>query len=228
VKLYIFDIHIYSNSSVIIWLFLFLVFLLYLHFNLLIMSCIKIAIFASGSGTNAENIINYFRNNSLCDISLVLSNKKDAYVLERARQLNIKCVTFTRTELEDSTYVDGILSSHTIDYIILAGFLLKVPERLLKKYPFKIINIHPALLPSYGGKGMHGMHVHEAIIAAGEKESGITVHVVDSEYDKGTTIFQARCVIEEGDTPEILAGKIHRLEQAHFPKAIEDYILKVK
>ena len=195
---------------------------------MLIMSSIKIAIFASGSGTNAENIIKYFGDKSLCEVSLVLCNKKDAYVTERARQLNIQSVIFTKSQLEDSTYVDELLSEKGVEYIILAGFLLKIPERLLNKYHKRIINIHPALLPKYGGKGMHGMHVHEAIIAAGEKESGITVHVIDADYDKGETIFQAKCTIENGETPDILASKIHELEQRYFPEAIQNYILKTR
>ncbi len=195
---------------------------------MLIMSCIKIAIFASGSGTNAENIIKYFSNKPLCEVSLVFCNKKDAYVLERARQLNIPSVIFTKSQLEDSTYVDELLSEKDVEYIILAGFLLKIPERLLNKYHKRIINIHPALLPKYGGKGMHGMHVHEAIIAAKEKESGITVHIIDADYDKGETIFQAKCNIDKGDTPDILASKIHELEQRYFPEAIESYILKTR
>jgi len=195
---------------------------------MLIMSCIKIAIFASGSGTNAENIIKYFGDKSLCEVSLVLCNKKDAYVLERARQLNIPSVVFNKKQLEDGTYIDDLLSEKSIEFIILAGFLLKIPERLLNKYHKRIINIHPALLPKYGGKGMHGMHVHEAVIAAGEKESGITVHIIDADYDKGETLFQAKCTIGKEDTPEDLASKIHELEQRYFPESIENYILKTK
>ncbi|MPM94555.1 Phosphoribosylglycinamide formyltransferase [bioreactor metagenome] len=195
---------------------------------MLIMSCIKIAIFASGSGTNAENIIKYFRNNSLCEVSLLLCNKKDAYVIERAKQFNVSSIIFTKSQFEESSFIDDLLSEKGIEYIILAGFLLKIPERLLNKYPKKIINIHPALLPKYGGKGMHGMHVHEAVIAAGEKESGITVHIIDADYDKGETIFQAKCTIEKEDTPEMLASKIHELEQRYFPEAIENYILKTR
>ena len=192
------------------------------------MSIIKIAIFASGSGTNAENIVNYFHDNHSCEISVIMCNKKDAYVLERAKLLGIDSFVFTRTQLEESTFVDEMLLLYNIDFIILAGFLLKVPERILNNYPSRIINIHPALLPLYGGKGMHGMHVHEAVIAAGEKESGITIHVVDADYDKGTTLFQARCSIEKEDTPETLAHKIHVLEQAWFPRVIENYILKTR
>lgn len=195
---------------------------------MLIMSCIKIAIFASGSGTNAENIIKYFGNKSLCEVSLVLCNKKDAYVTERARQLNVPSVIFTKSQLEESSCIDELLSEKGVQYIILAGFLLKIPERLLNKYHKRIINIHPALLPKYGGKGMHGMHVHEAVITAGERESGITVHIIDADYDKGETIFQAKCSIDTGDTPEILAAKIHELEQRYFPEAIENYILKTR
>lgn len=194
--------------------------------KMLIMSFIKLAIFASGSGTNAENIIKHFSNHPTCKVSLILSNKKNAYVLERAKQFKIPFVIFDRDQLENSTFVDDIMSSYNINYIILAGFLLKIPDRLLNKYPKKIINIHPALLPKYGGKGMHGMNVHSAVINDGETESGITIHLLNNEYDKGTIIFQAKCNVEKEDTPETLATKIHQLEQQYFPEVIEQYILQ--
>ncbi len=197
-----------------------------LQSKMLIMSFIKLAIFASGSGTNAENIIKHFSNNPTFKVSLILSNKKNAYVLERAKQFKIPFEIFDRDQLENSTFVDDILTSYKINYIILAGFLLKIPDRLLNKYPKKIINIHPALLPKYGGKGMHGMNVHAAVINNGEIESGITIHLVNNEYDKGTIIFQAKCNVEKEDTPETLATKIHQLEQQYFPKVIEQYILQ--
>jgi len=197
-----------------------------LQLKMLIMSFIKLAIFASGSGTNAENIIKHFSNHPTCKVSLILSNKKNAYVLERAKRFKIPFVIFDRDQLENSTFVDDIMSSYNINYIILAGFLLKIPDRLLNKYPKKIINIHPALLPKYGGKGMHGMNVHSAVINDGETESGITIHLVNNEYDKGTIIFQAKCNVEKEDTPETLATKIHQLEQQYFPEVIEQYILQ--
>jgi len=135
-------------------------------------------------------------------------------------------MTFTPDELKNTTLVDEILTKLKIDAIVLAGFLLRIPERLIEQYPGKIINIHPALLPSYGGKGMYGMNVHNAVIAAGEKRSGITIHVVDEVYDNGDVIFQAECPVNEGDTAEQLASKIHELEYLHFPRVIEEYLIK--
>lgn len=190
----------------------------------------NIAIFASGSGTNAENIIRYFRTSGTADVKIVLCNKKDAYVLKRASDLDVPSIVFSYSEFcgkaENPEKFLNIMKEYEIDYIILAGFLLKIPEYLLAEYKDRIINIHPALLPSYGGKGMYGMNVHEAVIAANEKESGITIHVIDNEYDKGHTIAQFKCRIDTGDTAEDLAAKIHELEQAHFPRVIEEYILK--
>ena len=185
---------------------------------------IKIAIFASGSGTNAENIVDYFKMDSHIKVSLILSNKNSAYVLERARKLNIKSAVFTPDQLNNSTFVDSILDEEKIDAIILSGFLLKVPDRLIAKYSGKIINIHPALLPKFGGKGMYGMKVHKAVIDSGDTQSGITIHLVDEYYDNGTILFQSTCNIEPGDTPESLAEKIHKLEYRYFPEVIGKYL----
>jgi len=204
----------------------------------------NIAIFASGSGSNAENIIRHLssapnREDGLTmaapkskiaahspniKVSLILSNNKDAYVLQRAANLGVTSVVFTKKELEQGLTVNNILKEHRIDVIILAGFLLKFPERLVKEYPRKIINIHPALLPKYGGKGMYGNNVHKAVIAAQEQESGITVHLVDEHYDNGEHLFQAKCAVTQNDTPETLAAKIHQLEADHFPAVIYRYI----
>ncbi|MFA7116081.1 MAG: phosphoribosylglycinamide formyltransferase [Bacteroidales bacterium] len=194
-------------------------------------SCpLNIAIFASGSGTNAENLIRYFSRSKYGKIVLLLSNKKDALVLEKAYKLAIPTKTFTYSEfcgkeINPNKFIT-IMKNYNIDLILLAGFLLKVPKYLLSIYPKKIINIHPALLPAYGGKGMHGIHVHQTIIAAGEKKSGITIHLIDENYDKGKIIFQGFCNIESGDNAEDLAAKIHVLEQANFPKVIEKYIIE--
>ena len=185
----------------------------------------KLAIFASGSGTNAQNIINYFKCNNSTSVQLVVSNKDNAYVLERAKKLGVKSVTMSRDEMTSESIVE-LMKEHNIDYIILAGYLLKIPQVLINEYPDKIINIHPALLPNYGGKGMYGHHVHEAVIAAKEKESGITIHLVDEFYDNGKILFQAKCSLDENDTPDTLADKIHILEQENFPKVIEQYILR--
>ncbi|MFT3994882.1 MAG: phosphoribosylglycinamide formyltransferase [Dysgonomonas sp.] len=182
---------------------------------------IKIAIFASGSGSNAENIINYFAKNESIEISLIVSNKKDAFVLERAQKKGIKSVVFSKSDFENSNKVIDCLKENEIDFIVLAGFLLKVPANLLKDYPNKIINIHPALLPKFGGKGMYGDNVHKAVIEAKEKESGITIHYINGNYDEGATIFQAKCLVEPEDTYEDIAKKVHTLEYTHFPIIIE-------
>ena len=188
------------------------------------MSLIKIAILASGSGTNAENIVKYFKNSTLCKVELILSNKNNAYVLERAKQLGVHSFVFSANQLNETTLVDDLLEENCIDFIILAGFLLKIPQRILDKYPAKIINIHPALLPAHGGRGMYGMNVHRAVIEAGEPESGITIHLVDEHYDSGKILFRAICKVVPGDTPESLAAKIHLLEYRHYPEVIEKFL----
>lgn len=182
---------------------------------------IKIAIFASGSGSNAENIANYFANNLNVEISLIVSNKQDAFVHERAKKLNIESITFLKSEFDTTDNVLNYLKKKEIDFIVLAGFLLKVPQNLIEAYPNKIVNIHPALLPKHGGKGMYGDNVHKAVIEAGETQSGITIHYIDENYDEGATIFQATCKVEPTDTYEDVANKVHALEYEHFPKVIE-------
>lgn len=182
---------------------------------------IKLAVFASGSGSNAENIANYFRENDGVDVALIVSNKMDAFVHERAKRLNIESVTFSKTDFETTDKVLGYLKEKNIDFIILAGFLLKVPENLLQAFPNKIINIHPALLPKFGGKGMYGDAVHKAVVEAGESESGITIHYVNENYDEGAIIFQSKCPVSETDTYEDVAKKVHTLEYTHFPVIIE-------
>ncbi len=189
---------------------------------------INIAIFASGSGTNAENIARYFSNSDTVKVVLVLSNKQQAGVHARMQPFNIPTCVFSREEFTEGTAVLEKLAAYQTDVIVLAGFLCKVSERLLDAYPGKIINIHPALLPKYGGKGMYGMHVHEAVVAAGEKESGITIHTIDEHYDKGKTIFQATCDVSPTDTPDDVATKVHALEYAHFPHVIEEFCRGIK
>ena len=181
----------------------------------------KILIFASGSGTNAQNIIEYFNKSVENKVSLVFSNKKDAKVLDRAKKLGVDTVVFTREDLYQKNKVIEMLENERPDLIVLAGFLWLIPPSIIKKFPNKIVNIHPALLPKYGGKGMYGMHVHRAVIDNKEAESGITIHFVNEEYDAGDIIFQATCPVEEGDTPELLAQRIHSLEQENFPQVIE-------
>jgi phosphoribosylglycinamide formyltransferase-1 len=181
----------------------------------------KIAIFASGSGSNAENIIHYFSESDKFVFPVILSNKADAFIHERAKSLQIPSFTFSRDQFVAGEEVLSFLKTYKIDYIILAGFLLKVPEVLVKAFPNKIINIHPALLPKYGGKGMYGDNVHKAVKVAGDNESGITIHYVNEQYDEGNIILQAKCPLTDEDTPETIAHKVHKLEYEHFPKAIE-------
>jgi len=180
----------------------------------------NIAIFASGSGSNAENIIKHFKAKNV-HVKLILSNKKDAYVLKRAENHNIPVLVFNRDSFYNTDQVLIILLSLEIDLIVLAGFLWLIPEYLIKAYPNKIINIHPALLPKYGGKGMYGINVHKAVIENKEKESGISIHYVNPVYDDGQIIFQAKCKVKATDTPEELAKKVHQLEYEYFPMIIE-------
>jgi len=181
----------------------------------------KIAIFASGNGSNAQNISDYFAGNENIMIALILSNCKDAYVLERAKKLKIPAVYFDRKDFYLSENVLNKLKSFQIDFIVLAGFLWFIPQNLIQNFPNRIINIHPALLPKYGGKGMYGMKVHESVKESGDTESGITIHYVNDKYDEGEVIFQAKVKVEPNDSPEDIANKIHKLEYEHFPKVIE-------
>lgn len=186
---------------------------------------INIAIFASGSGSNAENIIKYFKDNKNIHVKLIVSNKSDAYVLERAKKFNIQSTIFNKTDFNESEKVIETLKANNIDFIVLAGFLLKVPQNIIDAFPNKIINIHPALLPKFGGKGMYGDNVHKAIIQAKETESGITIHYINENYDEGNIIFQAKCEVLPTDTYQNVADKVHELEYQYFPKTIEKTIL---
>ena len=185
----------------------------------------KIVVFASGAGSNAKKIIEYFQGHKLINVSLIVCNKPGAGVLKIAEQAGIPTLLIEKEKFfRGNAYVDE-LKEIGIEFIVLAGFLWKIPDALIKAYPGKIINIHPALLPNYGGKGMYGGFVHEAVITNKDTESGITIHYVDEHYDHGDIIFQARCTIEEGDTPEMLAKKIHLLEHEFYPKVIEETVL---
>ena len=179
----------------------------------------KIVVFASGSGTNAENIIQYFQKNEVGSVVAVFTNKANAGVIERAKKYDVPVEIFSKEDLSESKVLQK-LNNIGADWIILAGFLLKFPENIIKAYPNKIINIHPALLPKYGGKGMYGMHIHEAIVANKESETGITIHYVNENYDEGAIIFQQKIVLSGKETAEDVAAKIHLLEQEHFPKVI--------
>ncbi|QOD59891.1 phosphoribosylglycinamide formyltransferase [Polaribacter haliotis] len=184
----------------------------------------RIVIFASGSGSNAENIIRFFNHTKTAKVTKVLCNNEHAKVFERCKNLNISCLYFNREQFTKSDFVLNILKEEA-DLVILAGFLWKIPATIIDAFPKKIINIHPALLPKYGGKGMYGMHVHKAVKENKEWETGITIHYVNANYDEGAIIFQAKTALNDADTPETIAGKIHVLEQTYFPKVIEEVIL---
>jgi phosphoribosylglycinamide formyltransferase-1 len=179
----------------------------------------NIALLASGSGSNAENIIRYFRKDTRVHFPFIISNKPGAYVHERAKKLNIPSF-FYKKECFENGEVLTFLLENKIDFIVLAGFLLKIPLDIVRAYPDKIINIHPALLPKFGGKGMYGAHVHEAVVAGKETESGVTIHYVNENYDEGRIIFQAKCKVLPTDTPEEVAAKVHELEYRYFPEVI--------
>lgn len=184
----------------------------------------NIAIFASGSGTNAENIIHFFSNNKDVTVTEVYCNKKDAGVIDRAKNLNINSFIFNRDQFYNGDDIVLRLKNQSVDYIILAGFLWLIPTNILKEYKNKIINIHPSLLPKYGGKGMYGENVHKAVFENKDSESGITIHLVDEIYDNGKIIFQARCWLDPEDTPDTIAEKVHTLEYEHFPPVIQAFI----
>ncbi|MFT5925663.1 MAG: phosphoribosylglycinamide formyltransferase-1 [Rubritalea sp.] len=184
----------------------------------------KIVILASGNGTNAQAIIDHFASSKLVTVSLILSNKPQAFVLERGTKAGISVMSFNRFAFAKAEHVQRLLNEEQPDLIVLAGFLWKIPLFLIKDHPNKIINIHPALLPNYGGNGMYGMNVHRAIIENKEKESGITIHYVTENYDEGAIIKQATCSIGKEDTAEDLAAKIHVLEQKHFATTIEELL----
>ena len=184
----------------------------------------RIAIFASGSGTNAENIITYFQDSEVAEVVLVLSNKKDAKVLERAEKLNVDVVFFTKDELYSEEGILRVLKELDTDLIVLAGFLLKFPELIIAEFPNRIINIHPALLPKYGGKGMYGSYVHQAVKNNNDSSTGITIHLVNQHYDEGKVIFQKSVAVSPEDSPEDIAKKVHVLEHKYYPKVIESLL----
>ena len=196
--------------------------------EILIMSISKIAFFASGSGSNMENIVSYLRSKNLNPEFLVLCNNPQAFVLERAKNLGIKAIVFNKKDLRETDEVFNQLKAFQPDLIVLAGFLWLMPANIIQSFPDKIINIHPALLPNYGGKGMYGMHVHNAVIQNKETKSGITIHFVNEHYDEGKYILQASCMLTSEDTPETVAQKVHLLEYEHFPRVVEELIKQYK
>lgn len=184
----------------------------------------KIVIFASGNGSNAEKIILHFKDHPLARVVALFCNRPEAFVLQRAAKLNVQSVLFTKEEFYENNTVIDLLKDINPDLIVLAGFLWLIPHSLIDEYQGRIVNLHPALLPKYGGKGMYGDRVHKAVIEAKEKESGISIHHVNGRFDEGEIIFQAHCAIDEKDTHETLAEKIHALEHLHFPRIIESLI----
>jgi len=187
----------------------------------------KIAIFASGSGSNAEAIMKYFKNHEDIGIELLLTNNPNAYAIERAKKFGVVCKVFTKQDVEAETILEWLRAAG-ITHVVLAGYLWLIPEYLVKAYPEGIVNIHPALLPKYGGKGMYGMKVHEAVRAANESETGITIHLVNTKYDEGKILAQKRVRVSESDTPHDIAVKVHELEHEFYPEIIRDWILNLK
>ncbi|MFW0716945.1 phosphoribosylglycinamide formyltransferase [Pedobacter sp. N23S346] len=188
----------------------------------------RIAIFASGSGSNAQKLMEHFKRSNDIEISLVLTNNADAYVLQRADNFEIPTHIFDKHEFYKTEEVIDLLKNLDIDFIVLAGFLWLIPQNLIAAYPGRIVNIHPAILPKFGGKGMYGDHVHNAVIAAGENEGGITIHYVDENYDEGEYIYQARYKIDKGDNLEMIKFKGQQLEHLHYPRIVEAVVKKVK
>ena len=186
----------------------------------------RIVIFASGSGTNAENLIKFFHNSDNASVIQVLTNNPHAKVLDRAKKLSVSALSFNRVALSKTDDVLNILRASKPDLIVLAGFLWKFPEFILNEFPNKVINVHPALLPKFGGKGMYGMHVHKAVVENKETETGITIHYVNENYDEGAIIFQAKCDVASTDSAEDVAAKIHQLEMKHFPEVVESLLVK--
>lgn len=187
----------------------------------------NIAIFASGSGSNAENIINYFKERKDVSVKIIISNKEEAYVHQRAENLGIESITFSKNWFENTNKVLDCLIKKEVNFIVLAGFLLKVPQNIIDAYPQKIINVHPALLPKFGGKGMYGDNVHKAVVAAKESESGITIHYINENYDEGSIICQFKCAVLPTDSYDDVAEKVHRLEYLHFPQVIDQVINEI-
>ena len=185
----------------------------------------NVAILASGEGTNAERIIRYFAEKKTAKVSVVLTNKAEAGVIRRANALNIPVEVLPPSAFKEGK-ATALLHDYQVDFVVLAGFLLRIPDDMLCDYPDKIVNIHPSLLPKFGGKGMYGSRVHEAVLEAGETESGITIHFINERYDEGATILQARCPVMPDDTPDTLANRVHQLEYEHFPKVIERLLLE--
>lgn len=191
---------------------------------------VRIAVFASGNGSNAENIIEYLRTQATpahAEVACVVCNKPGAGVIERARRLGVPCRVMSAAEIRDEALMGGVMDEEAIDMVVLAGFLMMVPPFLVERYRGRMLNIHPSLLPKFGGKGMYGRHVHEAVVAAGERETGITIHHVSEECDGGSVIFQASVAVAPSDTPASVEAKVHTLERLHFPRIVAETAARI-
>jgi len=186
----------------------------------------RIAIFASGKGTNAERIMSAFAKNKEIEIALLLASKEGIGALQKAEAAGVPSVVFSRAAFVETEPILSTLQNYKVDFIVLAGFLVHIPEWILRVYPNRLINIHPSLLPKFGGKGMFGLHIHQAVLEAGEQESGITIHLVNELYDSGGILFQTSCFVKSDDSPETLATRVHELEYKYYPEVIEEWIKK--
>ncbi len=187
----------------------------------------NVTIFASGSGSNAENIFNYFKNSKLVRIGLLITDNPKAFVIERCRRHSVPCLVLSKRLIDDTDFMLGVLRDFRTNFVVLAGYIKLVPDYIVTAFDQRIVNIHPSLLPKHGGKGMYGSRVHQSVLDSGDKESGITIHFIDNDYDRGSVIFQAKCPVLPDDTADTLAQRVHALEYEHYPKVIEDTIIKV-
>ncbi|MBQ1885275.1 MAG: phosphoribosylglycinamide formyltransferase [Bacteroidales bacterium] len=187
----------------------------------------NVTIFASGSGSNAENIFNYFKDSKLVRVGLLITDNPKAFVIERCRRHSVPCLVLSKRLIDDTDFMLGVLRDFRTNFVVLAGYIKLVPDYIVAAFDQRIVNIHPSLLPKHGGKGMYGSRVHQSVLDSGDKESGITIHFIDNDYDRGSVIFQAKCPVLPDDTADTLAQRVHALEYEHYPKVIEDTIIKV-
>ena len=187
----------------------------------------NVTIFASGSGSNAENIFNYFKDSKLVRIGLLITDNPKAFVIERCRRHSVPCLVLSKRLIDDTDFMLGVLRDFRTNFVVLSGYIKLIPDYIVAAFDQRIVNIHPSLLPKHGGKGMYGKRVHQSVLDSGDKESGITIHFINNDYDRGPTIFQAKCPVLPDDTADTLAQRVHALEYEHYPKVIEDTIIKV-
>lgn len=187
----------------------------------------NVTIFASGSGSNAENIFNYFKDSKLVRVGLLITDNPKAFVIERCRRHSVPCLVLSKRLIDDTDFMLGVLRDFRTNFVVLAGYIKLVPDYIVAAFDQRIVNIHPSLLPKHGGKGMYGSRVHQSVLDSGDKESGITIHFIDNDYDRGSVIFQAKCPVLPDDTADSLAQRVHALEYEYYPKVIEDTIIKV-